>query len=268
MTVLELIWKATQQVVITKQSDPNTWYGFGSGFFLRYKKKLFFITARHVVFDTLDSEKDGNVATDEMEHQIAVVNNVKGDDLSTATTPISGIYTFDWFKLKTEEQYELTGEWISTDAPDVAISLLKEDFKMPFLTHELVDYDNSLIVSSELPKLIFPEASIGSLDKDGYFIVTGTVQNKIVDGVRLERKNAVHMDLRYSETLKDGDILLSYPAPVYQTEWAGLSGSPVLDATGALVGMLLRASEVSNEVLVKPMAQIIRFLDYVLKVEP
>lgn len=267
MTILELIWKATQQVVITKQSDPNTWYGFGSGFFLRYKKKLFFITARHVVFDTIDSEGDGEITTDEKEHQIAVVNNVQGDGLSTAITPISGIYTFDWFKLNTEDQYELTGEWINSDAPDVAISLLKEDFKLPFYTHELVDYDNSPIVHKGLSKLEFQEGSIGSLDKDGYFIVTGTVQNKLIDGVRLERKNAVHMDLRYSETLKDGDVLLSYPNPIKLSEWAGLSGSPVLDATGALVGMLLRASEDTNEVLVKPMAQIIRFLDYILKVK-
>lgn len=47
-SVFEFAWLATQQVLVSSDDGASDIKGYGSGFFLQYRNRLFFVTADHV----------------------------------------------------------------------------------------------------------------------------------------------------------------------------------------------------------------------------
>ena len=72
-TVFEFSWRITQQLIIFDQDekDMSKIKGWGSGFFLGYKDRLFLVTADHCVH--YDDYKEGRLGRDD---KVCVVNNI------------------------------------------------------------------------------------------------------------------------------------------------------------------------------------------------
>ena len=48
-SVFEFAWLATQQVLVSSDASAEDIKGYGSGFFLQYRNKLFFITIAAII---------------------------------------------------------------------------------------------------------------------------------------------------------------------------------------------------------------------------
>ena len=72
-TVFEFAWRVTQQLVVYEhdESDLSKIKGWGSGFFLEYRKILFLVTADHCIH--YDDYKEGRLGTDD---RVFVANNI------------------------------------------------------------------------------------------------------------------------------------------------------------------------------------------------
>lgn len=55
--------------------------------------------------------------------------------------------------------------------------------------------------------------------------------------------------------------------PVQIEQWAGLSGSPFFSEDGELIGMIIRAVEQNDTVLVLPIGKIMYYISLVKKTE-
>ena len=60
---------------------------------------------------------------------------------------------------------------------------------------------------------------------------------------------------------------VKYPQIIDYQQWAGLSGSPVFNNEGKLLGMLLRVEDGGHAVWIKPISEIVKLLDYSLTIE-
>lgn len=262
MSTIEYLWRVSQQLIVAKDKEMKQICGFGSGFFIYHKDNLFFVTADHVLHGE-DFEKGERISK---EDKLFVANNVKGEGLTSAYTPLGEFYFFD--KYNFEEI--IKGKDVDIEAfaipdmQDYTFCLRKNKFECPFLTHALLDYDGAVIVPDKLEKIIISSEAIIEPKDDDYYIVAGCVKYKIVDGIRIDRFNAVHLDLRYSRT-ENNYIILQSPENVEYEYWAGLSGSPILNHQGLLLGVIIRIREITNEIVVVPIKEILGKMNYALK---
>ena len=105
------------------------------------------------------------------------------------------------------------------------------------------------------------------MKESDYCLIEGCVKWNIVDGIRLERSNAIHIDLKFKEFDDEGCYVLSYPDKVVYQHWAGLSGGPVFNNTCQLIGMVVRVNENDDTIRVMPMKKITELMDYAIKYE-
>ena len=59
-------------------------------------------------------------------------------------------------------------------------------------------------------------------------------------------------------------MLLNSTEDIIYNEWAGLSGSPVLNQNGKCIGVLCSVNEGTKSVFVKPFSKILTFLDVII----
>lgn len=255
-SVFEFAWLTTQQIAVTSDKEGIDIKGFGCGFFLQYKERLFFVTADHVAHPD-DYEIGIRLGK---EDYVWVFNNKNSTtELATMLTPVGGIYCFDKMDFNDELSFEIP------DMKDVAFSMLQNSFKAPFLTHEL-RCDDELIVPSGREKVIVKSECIAELSKEDYCLIEGCIHWDI-KGVRFGRCNAIYCDLRIDSIDSDGYYLLRPTIPVVYKDWAGLSGGPVFNDKYQLVGMAISVSEVTDLVRVVPMKKITELMDMAIKYE-
>lgn len=256
-SVFEFAWLATQQVLVSSDDGASDIKGYGSGFFLQYRNKLFFVTADHVAH--IDDFDEGlRLGKDDFVWVFNNQNSIK--ELVTALTPIGGLFSFDMIDIRDELSFEIP------DMQDVAFSILPNSFIIPFLTHELRDCNDDLIVAAGKEKIILNSECISELKESDYCLIEGCVKWKITDGIRLERSNAIHIDLKLEDIDAEGYIL-SYPNRVVYEHWAGLSGGPVFNSAYQLIGMAIRVNENDDTIKVMPMKKITELMDYAIKYE-
>ncbi len=257
-SVFEFAWLATQQVLVSSDDGASDIKGYGSGFFLQYRNKLFFVTADHVAH--IDDFDEGlRLGKDDF---VWVFNNQNSTkELVTALTPIGGLFSFDMIDIRDELSFEIP------DMQDVAFSILPNSFIIPFLTHELRDCNDDLIVAAGKEKIILNSECISELKESDYCLIEGCVKWKITDGIRLERSNAIHIDLKLEDIDAEGCYILSYPNRVVYEHWAGLSGGPVFNSAYQLIGMAIRVNENDDTIKVMPMKKITELMDYAIKYE-
>lgn len=256
-SVFELAWFATQQVLVTSDDRALDIQGFGSGFFLQYRNKLFFITADHVTH--INDFKEGiRLGKD---NYVWVFNNHNTKELATVLTPIRGLFSFDMIDIKDRLSFDIP------DMQDVTFSILPNSFKIPFLTHELRDSDNNLVVAAGKEKIILKSECISELEEFDYCLIEGCVEWKITNDIRIERSNAIHLDLKFKDIDREGYYTLSYPNRIIYQHWAGLSGGPVFNDTCQLIGMIISVNETDNTIKVMPMKKITKLMDYAIKYE-
>lgn len=255
-TVFEFAWRATQQIAIYPAgcTDMSKIDGWGSGFFLRYRDKDFFVTADHCVHmdDFINGERICDAA------QIYIFNNqsLKGEFL-TMLTPVGGFYYFEKIDMQLPE---------IPDMLDFTFCIIDSTFSNVFLTHEL-SVDGEQLCAAAKEKFIIREAAISEFNKDQYYLVEGTCLNEIRNGMINMRCNAIFCDLKFEHYDSDGYAVLSCQISFNQNELCGLSGAPVFDDDYHLVGMLVQVREVDRTFRVVPIKKILSFMDYVLDIE-
>lgn len=264
MSTIEYLWRVSQQLIVAKDNGMQYISGFGSGFFLNYANRLFFVTADHV----LQCNNYKVKARIFKEDYLFIANNVMTNDgVASAYTPLGGFYYFDKYNFASildENHADIDGN-AKPDMQDYAFCLRKNEFQCPFLTHALIDDNQQVVVPEKKEKLIISHEIITEPRKEDYYIIAGVVMVQIVDN-QINRCNAVHQDLKY-ERMQDDLIVLKYPEKVIYEHWAGLSGSPVLNQKGKLLGMAIRVNCKKNEVIVVPMKKILQAMQYALKYE-
>lgn len=248
---------ATQQVVVTSDMGAQNIKGFGSGFFFQYKDRLFFVTADHVSHP--DDYSEGLRL--EREDYVWVFNNKNASaGLATMLTPIKGIYSFDFYDLRSKISI------VIPDMVDVCFSILPNAFKSPFLTHEL-SVNGSVVVPAGREKFIIKEECVTRLTGDDYCLVEGCVHWDVKDAIRLCRENAIHQDLTLESIDSNGNYKLKYANHVVYDDWAGLSGAPVFNDKVQLIGMVIEVNVTDDTILVFPMEKIMKYMDFALKYE-
>lgn len=254
-TVFEFAWRVTQQLLIFDQNvmDYSRIKGWGSGFFFMYRDYLFLVTADHCIH--YDDYTEGRLGKDD---KVCVVNNIYDKkEWRSTLTPFGVFFYFDKSDPNCPEIPDLL---------DFAFAMRENSFPVPFLTRELKIGDD-IICSAEKEKFIIKQEAVSDFREGNYYVCTGTVQNKIVNGMFNSCANALYVDLQFKGGDSEGNAILSYPYDVIYESWAGLSGGPVFDNEWKLVGVLVSVSESTNTVIAVPIKKIMCFMDYAIKYE-
>lgn len=229
--------------------------GWGSGFMFKHKDKNFFVTCDH----TLHMEDHDLGERTGEDYQVCVISNIKDPNrpMEMKILPLSGFYYFDKFSIN-EQGYDF-------DLEDVAFAEIKESLPMPLLTHQLNDYDQAkVLVKAGLSKLYINEGSIAKPNAAKEYVITGCVKNKIVNDIKMQRENAFYEGIKYSNSKFDNFDVYLNPTICEAEKWAGLSGSPIFDSDGFLVGMVSRIVEGDHKIYVTPINDIIKLIDYAM----
>ncbi len=252
-SITEILVKTTYQVVISNeksfQSNP---IAFGAGFFINYKDKLFFITADHNIHieDHKMSERTG------IDNCLAILNNISDKmTFSTIMTPIGGFYYM--------ESFDISKEDLNPQLIDVAISMVdRGKFEAPFFTDEDIRDGDTILVSPNEEKFEFLEEHIDAPKESDSYYVFGKI-NPHFKGLFLHRNNTFKNNLKYIDTFGNY-MLLNYTDEIVYDDWAGLSGSPVINQNGKCIGVLCSVNEGTKSVFVKPFSKILPFLDTII----
>lgn len=262
--VFQFSWLTTHQLYIAKEGDTkcNNLAGWGSGFFLSHRNKIFFVTADHNIH--MRDHEEG-IRTGK-ENPVFIVNNETNmSDLSTGLTPLGGFYYYDgynfgalWDPNTRPEDIDPELLQIPDDMPDFAFCEHSGIVQMPILTDEL-KCGNEIIVPAKQAKLIINSQCVAEASKDRFYVVTGTVLNEI-KGLYNYRRNAIFVDITFRE--RDGDdLLFDYPGSLKHEEWKAISGAPLFDNHFHLVGMVVRVIEEDNAIRVIPIQRIIKAIE-------
>ena len=258
MTLVEYFWKASQQIVmLTPNKAPNPDIeGWGSGFLLLYKGHRFLVTCDHNVHmedDYSEGERKG------IDYGVGIICNYSDPDnpLSMGLITVSGFIFYDTFDIDMPELTELK---------DVTFAELKNDFMLPILTNRLCGYDGSIWVHEGEPKLFINADHTADLDISKEYVITGCIRNKI-SGIVMNRTTTFRERITYAGTQRFGLSVLENPSNVILSDWKGLSGSPVFNEDGNLVGMLNEVVAGKQSLYVTPIKSILKLIDYYLAVD-
>ncbi len=284
----QLAFLATLQLIIPDSCNSEIIKGFGSGFLLRHKNRLFFITADHVV------HMDDHDSTNETGQRIGVdyfpqiITNVSiKDELKSIHLPIGGFYhltgfgfdtnTFDSTKnfISTFEKIikrtiDINDESVPLDVriaflPDMAISEFKEPLSVPLLNNQVVMQSGEVLIEEGTSKLSLFSTHIKDFNTNNRYFVAGTICNEIQNSTVLTRKNVLHGNLLFEKMNNEGYAILKIPELIDIQYWAGLSGAPIFDDNGLLAGMLIRGPEFEPYITAVPIQKIIWFLETIIQ---
>lgn len=198
--------------------------GFGSGFLADYKGRPFLVTADHVLH--LDDYESTEVRTGN-EYIIAIINNVNNLDgnISTVLTPLSGFYYAEQINIKDRKE----------DLIDISVCLLKEiNFQHPFLTHE-ISIEGNIIQPAGIEKMFYNTSHFTEPTDKQKYSMYGVVRNDIV-GIRGTRTNALYSNISYNG-VAGNYFVFEYPDEIIEDNWVGISGAPIFDYEGNIVGV-------------------------------
>ncbi len=255
-SVLELSWLTTQQIVVTSDKEGSEIKVFGSGFFFQYRDRLFLVTADHVSHrDDFDAGMRLGI-----DNYVWVLNNKNSKkELATLLTPVGGFFSFD------RSDITDTLSLLIPEMKDISFAILPNLFEYPFLTHELRAGEQIIVPAGEKKVVINFQCATEIKDTD-YCLVEGCVHCEI-KGMRFIRCNAIHQDMTLKGTDNDGYYVLKHSCPVVYKDWAGLSGAPVFNNNGRLIGMVIRVDESQDTITVVPMKKITELMDYAIQYE-
>ena len=248
LTLPELLVLSSLQLVICKSngvlSSPTE---VGKAFFLEYKDNVFLVTAGHNIHgDNKEQVRQG------LDNQVAIVTNrcrVNANGKREAELfSVGGFYSF--------EQYECMSHSEDSILVDVAFSILDKDkFKdLVCITEGVQDpKTGEIVVERGRIKTSLSASHLAKANVNDKYFIAGSVQSRWGENefgeVVLESKYACHSRLDY-DCCKDGFIYLKSPEIVQNSFWQGLSGSPVLNQEGSLIGILCGGVVGSNVIQV------------------
>ena len=133
---------------------------------------------------------------------------------------------------------------------------------------EQLHYDGSVAVKAGELKLFIQEETISEAKVEKDYVITGCICNRIVDGIRMERRTTFREGIKYTgRTHMVAFMVFENPDIINVEEWKGLSGSPIFDEDGKLVGMVNEVVDGGKEIYVTPINHILRLIDYAISIE-
>ncbi len=266
MNLLELLTRTRFQVFTFPKGDmKNGEYpdGAGSGFILRHKDKSIFVTADHVChpFDH-EPERTKRIFEDK---DVAIVNNwiekdAIGNDIPIFT-PIGGFYYFDKFKISNDLILENYRPY------DATFAILNPNrFQKPFKSEPLCVL-NGPNMPGGLDMIQIPsENAILPTNRDRYIVYGHTKFGIGSDNIHLTWNISLHEGMKYKG--ENGDYYVLTPSePIVNKDWEGISGAPVFNQEGGLLGILCGGVPQNNEIFVMKMQSIISLIETTLKIE-
>ncbi|MDN3582109.1 hypothetical protein [Mucilaginibacter flavus] len=254
-SITEVLVKTTYQISVHKEpSFDRMPIGFGAGFFLNYKKHLFFITADHNIHfdDHALNERTG------VDNHVGILNNVSDKaNFSTVMSPVGGFYFM--------ESFDISKEDLDFQLFDVAISLVdRTKFEAPFLTdEEFLDADGVQLVAAKAHKFELSEEHIAQPSTEDCYFIYGKIKPQL-KGLILHRENTFKENISYVASAGSYLLLNTAEEITDSKDWEGLSGSPVLNQNGQCIGVLCSVNEGSKAVFVKPFSKIMPLLDLII----
>lgn len=226
--------------------DPKS---FGSGFVLMYHGRLYFITADHVV--SPDNETDFVQWGDDWICGIPIGINDEENHASVCL-PLTGRIEFVKGNILSEDNLEFP-EPIDLAFSNVDTKILK----CKSLGFNI--YPSIFCFSAGENKKCFEESNIinpEEYENSNYFIIGSIVRiNENSQEASLDHK--LHYNLKFKEIDGENIVLESTSIIDRKKDWSGLSGSPVVNEEGRLLGMLIRAANGYNNVIVMSIEAII-----------
>lgn len=207
----------------------------GSGFFFLYKEKVILVTADHVChpFDHVPGRSQRAFE----DKNVALVNNwveknENGVDMPILT-PVGGFYYFDQFKVDVDNG--IVDDFKPFDA---TFSILGKDrFQKPF-KNEGIRVLNGPTVPVGLDMIPIPTEAIVEPYNDDRYICYGHTNFRLADdSMHLKWDTTIHEDMKYCCDRGDYYVLTT-AEHIKNEEWEGISGAPVLNQQGGLLGLL------------------------------
>ena len=251
LNLLDFLAKTHYFIQIVKPEKPEKPIAFGSGFFIEYNSHHFFLTADHNIHieDHKLNERTG------IDNNVEIFNNISDkENFRTIVTPIGGFYYMEKFDIiKPNDAPELF---------DVALSLIDiKKLQAPFLTDDnIVSSNGEQLVTPGEPKLMFTEILLVEPTLVDKYFVFGKIR-PYFQGLFLHRKFTLKENITFIGEFGDY-LLFNSDAEIRDyDDWAGLSGSPMVNQNGECVGVLCSIIENSKSLWVKPLSKIKPLLD-------
>lgn len=266
MRLLEVLTRTRFQVLtfpkgmVATGGNPT---GAGSGFILLHKGKSIFVTADHVCHPNDYEHKITKRSFDDKD--VAIVNNYtmkdRGGVEMPILTPIGGFYYFDKFKFTADKGFDDFTPY------DATFAIMGADrFQTPFLSEPLY-VANGEDVPGGLEMIQIPSGNVVTPNSTDCYIVYGHTRLRwAADNVHLVWDINHHEDMVYVR--EEGDYYVLRPnEPIVNEQWSGISGSPVLNQEGGLLGILCSGRPDLNEIYVMKMQSVLSLIDTTLRIE-
>lgn len=267
MSLLELLTRTRLQIFTYKQGTmmKNAYpSGMGSGFFLLHKEKVILVTADHV-YHPFDYEH-GRTQRVFADKDVALVNNwvekdAKGMDMPILT-PVGGFYYFDKFKFDVDKG--LLNDFQPFDATFAILG--KDRFQRPF-KNEGMQIVNGPTIPAGLDMISIPTDAIVGPESDDWYVCYGHTNFDLADdNIHLKWDTAIHENMKYRCDWDDYYVLTP-TEQIVNKDWEGISGAPVLNQTGGLLGILCGGNPAHNAIYVMSMKKVMSLIESTLQIE-
>lgn len=231
-------------VAATSGTQLKDVVGYGSGFMMSYKGYRFFVTAAHVIEPTwsTQSKKEIDIRGNDaaiVTHIAQEYNGVK----QTVYVPLGGFVYINKIQVDPNNPDLLKMIQNAEQNPtpvDVAIAMVEERPGVYSFSggeepgKEGEDWEAK-------PKVIIPYEAVVEPDCDDHYFVYGRVKfdNRKDEAGHpyVYSEPRCHPDMEYLSTIQDNFHVFKATKDIDYDEWAGISGSPVLNPHGEIVGI-------------------------------
>ena len=217
--------------------------GYGSGFMMSYKGYKFFVTAAHV------NEPTWSTRSEEVEiknNDIAIATHLSCEQngvKQTVYVPIGDFLYVNEFKVD-PSNFDFPAaveEAERNPVPvDVAVALVKERPGI-FTYSDDISKEVENADWEEKSKIIFPYEAVVDPDKDDHYFVFGRIKfeprNDEEGHTFIYSEPRFHVDMEYISNLSDHVLCFKATEDIDYDEWAGISGAPILNPEGYIVGI-------------------------------
>ncbi len=236
-------------VTAVKGSNLEDVIGYGSGFMMSYRGYNFFVTAAHVNEPTWSISSKIKMI---MDNDVAIVTHIvtnQNGKMMTLYIPIGKFLYINEIKIDPSKTdiLKVMEDAEQTPIPvDVAVAMVEERPGV-FTFNDFIVQDEENGDWEAKSKIIIPYESVMKPDAEDHYFVYGRVKfdhRTDEDGVPyIYSEPRCHPDMEYVTTI-DGNVhVFRATEDVIYEDWAGISGSPVLNPEGYIVGI---ASSVIN----------------------
>lgn len=237
----------------------------GTGFFLHYKDRHIFITVDHIIHDDYATGEKISHGFDN--HAAILTGRIHRNSENRREGELFRLGGFYYF-----EKFNASDPDSVADLFDAAYIIFDDDRykQLVSITSGAVKSDGQVIVPRGINRIPIAANIIATPNAEDTYFVAGQVkyhwqQNEAGDKI-LASSYIQHPEMRYHHT--DGDfIILTNLESIIKSHWKGLSGSPVINQEGALLGILCDGKVGADKVYVMDIRKVIRMVDYSLQIE-